>query len=367
MHTRSMGAKVLRLAFVGGLLAASLPVWAQEPPAPAVADPLARLDREGAAHARAAIAISCGVQQGRGYGAGIVVEPGLILTSSAVVTQPGQEVVVWLADRRRVAAKVVAFEAAIKAVLLAYSPASSESGAVTWGDDPPLAPGQLVYTVGNPYGVAIQTQTPACSCGVVSGRYVPDGDAVPNDQPWGPRDRLYAGPVIETTAAVNNGNFGGPLVDRAGRLVGMVEPSFSFRRWLGVAIPAAPLKDFVLRHKAGKSKIEAVAPPPPPPVVEPVFLGIRVTAFRMGSRPRQGALAIKISAVAPGSPAERAGLLVDDILWSVGGDGLRSPASLDATLAKLKPGDKIEIVVIRGKDALAKRVAITLTLGSRPY
>lgn len=104
---------------------------------------------------------------------------------------------------------------------------------------PPLA--ATVWTLGNPFAAQATDGWPAISRGVVSGRY----HIADNEPPM--RGRLgavlshYRGPVIETTAAINDGNQGGPLVDDAGRVVALVSLGLARQRRVGTAIPIADI------------------------------------------------------------------------------------------------------------------------------
>ncbi|MHC4599704.1 MAG: S1C family serine protease, partial [Planctomycetota bacterium] len=92
--------------------------------------------------------------------------------------------------------------------------------------------GQYVMSVGNPFEAIHRMWRPAVSLGVVSGVYKPRKGFL----------TFYQGEVIETDAAVNPGSYGGPLVNREGKVVGMVTSAFDYRRWLGCAIPAKAVR-----------------------------------------------------------------------------------------------------------------------------
>lgn len=111
--------------------------------------------------------------------------------------------------------------------------------ALTWGASRDLLPGQTVFTVGNAFDSLRLDGSPTFSRGVVSAI----GLAA---------EGSYHGMAIETDAAVNPGSFGGPLLDREGRVIGVVTPSYSPRRFLGVAIPADQVRLAVEAIVAGR-------------------------------------------------------------------------------------------------------------------
>lgn len=322
---------------------------------------LDQIDREGVADVDLARRAVAGVQLGRSYGSGLVVEPGLVLTSTGVVSQASDKVVLWLPSRRRIYGKVVAIDRQLNAVLIAYQAIpADETRSTRWADSDAVRTGQMVYSLGNPFGTIIQTQQIAASSGLVSGRYrIAQGD------------RHYDGELIETTAAINPGSFGGPVVDLRGRVVGIAHRGFSYRRWLGAVIPAKPLRAFVERFKGGVAKIEPATPARKAAASkEAAFLGVRVVRAAINLRTRQGVRGIpvvRISALAPDGPAQRAGLKVGDVLMFVGQRALRQPAVLDAALRDLAPGDVVKLTVLRREGRTTRRVILEVTLGSAPY
>lgn len=162
------------------------------------------------------------------WGAGFAVAPDRILTSGRVVPPGADKVRIILPSGKPVGGEVLGRSDEDNTVLVKLE--GAELPPLPFASTPARV-GELVMSVGNSFQVMHRMWRNACSLGVVSGRYdIEDGF-----------DAFYAGEVIETDAAVNPGNFGGPLVNRRGEVVGMVTCAFAFRRWLGCAIPAGRL------------------------------------------------------------------------------------------------------------------------------
>jgi S1-C subfamily serine protease len=219
------------------------------------------------------------------------------------------------------------------------------------GDSDRLAVGDGVVAIGNALGLP---GGPTVTTGVVSalGRTVQE-PASETDEP-GPV--LYD--VIQTDAAINPGNSGGPLVNLAGEVVGIntliagTTDSGIRAQGIGFAIAintAKPIAEQLVT--LGR----AVHP----------YLGI-VFQWVGGASARQlrsdGQQGVLIERVQPGSPAAQAGLQRGDIITQVDGQLLRDEATLPKEIQKHRPGDTLELTVVRGDTERTVRV----TLAERP-
>jgi S1-C subfamily serine protease len=176
------------------------------------------------------VSVSCGIDGGAFSGSGFVVSAdGHVVTAASVVPGGASDITVLLPGFRRLPAAIVASDEALSVTLLKVA-----------GEEPlpflPLARGlpaigDVAFTAGDVDDVMLANGRASFSRGVVSGLY--DVEKQP--------EAAYAGRVIETTAAVNPGSDGGPLVDAAGRVVGMISVAVSPQRWQGVAVPMATL------------------------------------------------------------------------------------------------------------------------------
>lgn len=314
---------------------------------------LARADRESAALVERVARSVVGLRAGGRYGSGFAVEPGLVLTTTEVADQAHASLEVYLPDARLARGRLVASDHALHVALVALEGRTLPP--VTWGDSERARVGEGVYTFGNPFGSIITTQQMATSYGTLSGRYAVQGD------------RHYEREVLETTAAVNQGSFGGPLVNVRGEVIGMVHHSVAYKRWLGVAIPARPLVEFLARHKAGRTTVQAPPDPealPQAPTLVPAFLGVRAETVPVPHHDGRPVPMTRITAVAPGSPAAEAGLQAGDIVLAINRLPVRSHRALEHILGALRPGQRILIEIHR--PGHPGRIQKTIVLASRP-
>ncbi len=167
-------------------------------------------------------------------GTGTLVTPvGHVLTSTSVVPPDAKEIEVMLPGFRRRKATLVKADPALATSLIALERET--------GEDLPSLPlarelpvlGEIAYTASDVDRVMLTSSRSSFSRGLVSGLY--------EVEPHG--ESTYAGPAIETTAAVNPGSDGGPLVDARGRLCGVISLGVSRLRWQGVAVPTAILME----------------------------------------------------------------------------------------------------------------------------
>ncbi len=273
-----------------------------------------------------------GAQPFRGQGSGFVVSSdGLILTNAHVV-RDAKQVTVKLSDRREYAAKVLGSDTATDIAVLKVDAKGLPT--VTLGDPRAVQVGDWVLAIGAPYGFE-QTATQ----GIVSAK----GRSLPGDS--------YV-PFIQTDAAVNPGNSGGPLFDAAGRVVGINAQIYSQSggfQGLAFAIPldvALHVKEQIVAH--GK--------------VDHARLGITVQdlsaplASSFGLAAPDGAL---VSSVAPDSAAAKAGLKAGDVITAVGGEPVLVAGDVSQRVGLAKPGERMNLTVWRDKT----RSEIPVTLG----
>ena len=225
----------------------------------------------------ATVSVACAVDGGSFSGSGFVVSPaGHVLTAASAVPEGATDVTVLLPGCRRMPASVVAVDASLGVALvrvavekpLPFLPLARTLPAV----------GDVAYTAGDVDDVMLANGRASFSHGVVSGLY--DVERQP--------EAGFAGRVIETTAAVNPGSDGGPLVDAAGRAVGVISLAVSPGRWQGVAVPTATLLERFAPLGSGDVPLEtdsAQSPPAAPPLaglrraaasVAPFLVGIDV-------------------------------------------------------------------------------------------
>jgi S1-C subfamily serine protease len=187
---------------------------------------------------------------------------------------------------------------------------------------------------------------PTVTSGIVSalGRTIQAGGP-------GVQTRTYED-VIQTDAAINPGNSGGPLVDQSGRVVGINTAGAGSAENIGFAIAidrARPIIEHAMEDP------EAAAP----------FLGVSTqtvtpeVALVEGLATDQGVL---VRALAPGGPAEEAGIQLGDVIVAVDGEPVADNEDLQALLLDHEPEEEAVVTVARGSSTQD----ITVTLGVRP-
>jgi len=260
----------------------------------------------------------------KGQGSGFIVSAdGLILTNAHVV-KDAKEVTVRLADRREYAAKVLGSDAATDIAVLRINAQGLPT--VRLGDPKLLQVGDPVLAIGAPYGLE-QTAT----AGIVSAK----GRSLPGDT---------AVPFIQTDAAVNPGNSGGPLFDAAGNVVGINAQIYSRTggfQGVSFAIPvdvAMRVRDqIVATGQAQHARLGVMVQDLTQPLAESFGL----------ARP-DGAL---VAQVEPKSPAAVAGLKSGDVILRIDGEPMIQAGSLSARIAQSLPGERIKLNVWRGQKA----------------
>lgn len=217
----------------------------------------------------------------------------------------------------------------------------------TLGDSKTISVGQQVIAIGNALG---QYQNSVTS-GVISGtgRSITATDATGSMS-----ERLTD--MIQTDAAINSGNSGGPLVNAAGEVIGLNTATSSSAENMGFAIPISSvkgmLKQLIESGKASRAYLGVytteitsdVAKTYNLPVTEGVYL-YNESAY---------------SAVISGSPADKAGLKNKDIITAVNGMKIGSKGTLQSLIGEYKPGDTVQLTVLRD----GKEIAVKVTLGA---
>jgi len=256
----------------------------------------------------------------RGQGSGFILSADGIILTNAHVVKDAKEVTVKLTDRRELRAKVLGFDTKTDIAVLKVD--AKNLPVVTIGSSNDLKTGEWVLAIGSPFGFENSV-----TAGVVSakGRSLPDDSAVP---------------FIQTDAAVNPGNSGGPLFNARGEVVGINSQIYSRTggyQGLSFAIPI----DLAMKVK---NQIVATGK------VEHARLGIAVQevnqtladSFKL-DKP-EGAL---IANVEKGSPGEQAGLLTGDVIRKVDGQPIISSGDLPAQISMLTPGSNVKLDIWR--------------------
>jgi S1-C subfamily serine protease len=290
-----------------------------------------------------------------GAGSGFVIDPrGYVLTNNHVV-EGAENIQVTLGDRSHYVARLIGTDPRNDIALLKIDPKGKSIAALVLGDSMNLQVGQSVIAIGNPFGFS-----GTLTKGVISalGRTVQTSETSAIDQ------------AIQTDAAINRGNSGGPLLNSRGEVIGINTAIFTpsgTTAGIGFAIPINMAKriaqDLI---KEGR--------------VRHAYLGISTIALwpdlsqALKLPVQQGLL---VERVAPSSPAAQAGLrggdrvvlaglqrlvIGGDIVVTIDGRQVESSLDLNVILNQKRPGDVIRLSVYRANQTMD----LSVTLGEEP-
>jgi serine protease Do len=261
-----------------------------------------------------------------GIGSGFIVSAdGYVLTNAHVVAD-ASEVTVKLTDRREFAAKVIGVDKRSDVALIKI--AANGLPFVHFGDPTKIRPGQWAIAIGSPFGFENSV-----TAGVVS--------AVNRPLPPDESGSAYVS-FIQTDAAVNPGNSGGPLFNLDGQVIGINSQIYSRTGgYMGMsfAIPidvALNVKDQLQKNgKVARSRIGVAVQDMSQPLSQ-----------SFGMTTPHGAL---VSAVEPQSPGEHAGLKPGDIITSVNGRNIDHSSDLPVVISQLTPGTEARLGIWHDK------------------
>ncbi|HXT26338.1 MAG TPA: trypsin-like peptidase domain-containing protein [Candidatus Eisenbacteria bacterium] len=290
-----------------------------------------------------------------GAGSGFVIDgKGYILTNFHVV-QGAQTIEVVLGDQSRYSAKFIGADQRNDVALLKVEPKGKALMALPLGDSAALQVGQKVLAIGNPFGFQSTLTT-----GVVSalGRTVQTSQTTFIDQ------------AVQTDAAINRGNSGGPLINSHGEVIGINSAIYTpsgTTAGIGFAIPINTAKriahDLITDGR-----------------VHQAFLGVETIpinesfAEALGLPAQEGLL---VQTTSRGGPAAEAGIrggdrvaqagmrrfyVGGDVLTAIDGQKIANRVDVDLMLNKKRPGEEVTITLFRG----GKKMDVKVRLGERP-
>lgn len=286
-----------------------------------------------------------------GGGSGfIVTEDGIVITNKHVVSDPEAEYTVLTNDEEEYKAQVLALDPVNDIAILKIE-SDKTFKTLSFADSESIQVGQSVIAIGNALGEFQNT----VSTGVVSGlhRSITASDSSNYESE-------YLDGIIQTDAAINQGNSGGPLLDIAGNVIGMNTATASNGENIGFAIPSNDIKrdlEQILEHNR----------------ITTPYIGIRYISLNETIAKENnlsvdyGAFIIRGSnptqlPIIPNSPAAKAGLEEYDIIFEIDGEKLDELNELAKIIQQKNPGDTITLKILRNDN----EETITVTVEERP-
>ena len=269
-----------------------------------------------------------GSQTQQAQGSGWVYDSaGRIVTNDHVV-DGAQSISVRFWNGATYKAKLVGADPSTDLAVIKVDAPASVLHPLQLGSSSSLQVGQPVVAIGSPFGLE-NTVT----AGIVSALHrqmtAPNNFTIPDS--------------IQTDAAINHGNSGGPLLDLNGRVIGVnaqIDSDSGGNDGVGFAIPANTVRTIVSQLIGTGS-------------VEHAYLGVGIA---------NGTDGVRLTQVRQGTPAAKAGLQSGDIVTAVGGQRVRSADELGQAIDARKPGDKVTLTYTRG----GQSHTVTVTLADRP-
>ncbi len=271
--------------------------------------------------------------QGTATGTGFVVDgQGHIVTASHVV-DGASSITVKFSDGTARQATVTGKDDATDVAVLKVNPSGLTLHPLKLASSGSLDVGQALAAIGDPFGYARSIST-----GIVSG--VDRTISAPNG--------FTVAHAVQTDAALNPGNSGGPLLNAKGEVVGIVDQiatdgNADQSSGVGFAVPIDLVKSQLSTLEAGQK-------------VEHAYIGVATS-----DAPNQTGGAA-IGQVTSGGPAAGAGIKAGDVITTIGSATVDNSSDLVAAVASHHPGDKVQVTIRRGSSTIQR----TVTLGTQP-
>jgi S1-C subfamily serine protease len=298
---------------------------------------------EGVKRAVVTVLVNTSFSEGdSGYernGSGLIISPDGYIVTNAHLLEGWRKVYVITKDRRFFRASVKGEDIDSDIAILKVE--AHDLPFATLGDSGKIRTGDIVFAIGNPFGLSHTVTMGIISA--VGRRHVLGSSYVE---------------LIQTDAAINPGNSGGPLVNTAGEVIGINTAMLSFgsgNQGIGFSIPSNLVRSVVNDlTKFGE--------------VRRGWLGIRIRdldpdlAKRLGLSSLRGAL---VEEVIPSTPAQRAGLMKDDLILSYNHQVVEDSQHLKNMVSMTKPGTRVEMRIMRDRKPLVLWATIGKLTGNR--
>ncbi len=270
-------------------------------------------------------------QEVKALGSGVIISPDGYIVTNDHVAGDASEIIITMTDGSQHPAKIIGSDKATDICLLKID--GENLPYVKFGNSDDILIGEWVIALGNPFGLFEINDKPTVTVGVVSATGMNLNSV---------NGRYYIN-MIQTDAAINTGNSGGPLVNSLGELIGINTLIFTpggspGNIGVGFAIPINKVKRIIKQLKE-KGYID-----------RNFWTGLRIQnideriAKYFGLESTKGVI---ITDIVPGSPAEKAGLVVSDIIIGIDSFLVTNDESIISILNQYSTGDVIKIKVLR--------------------
>ena len=282
-------------------------------------------------------------QRVQGLGSGYIISPdGYVLTNDHVAGN-AKEITVTMTDGKTYSAKLIGTDQVSDVALLKIE--GNDFPYLKLGNSDDVIIGEWVIALGNPFGLFQMNDKPTVTVGVVSNADVNLRAGQEGEE------RIYRG-MIQTDAAINSGNSGGPLLNTLGEVIGMNSVIWTPNQGnigLGFAIPVNRIKRIVAELKTN-GKVE-----------RDFWVGMQVQTvdqriaqyFKLDK-----AEGVIVTEVERGGPADKAGFRPEDIIVEANGERIYDDTSLYGIVYDAHAGDTIQLKVLRGGET--RTISLTL-------
>jgi serine protease Do len=287
-------------------------------------------------------------------GSGVIYDSrGWILTNKHVVAS-AKTMTIRLKDDRRMPATVYGMDTLTDLAIIKVEAAGLAAAPI--GESSVLQVGELAIAIGSPLGLQYPNTV---TTGIISalGRDI----SIASDNSNSPTPVTLSG-LIQTDAAINQGNSGGPLLDGTGRVIGITTAEVDSGQGIGFAIPIDTAKPIMQQALAGE------------PLSRP-FIGVNYVLIDPGIKERyklpldngawvhrEDASGASLDAVTAGSPGAEAGIETGDIITEIEGQAVDQSHRLEDVIVQYAPGRTVSLEVYRG----GTYRTLMITLGTRP-
>lgn len=281
-------------------------------------------------------------QKVQSLGSGYIISPDGYIVTNDHVAGNAVEVIVTMTDGKQYEAEVIGSDMASDICLLKID--ANNLPYIKFGRSDDLLIGEWVIALGNPFGLFDINDKPTVTVGVISSTGMNLGQS---------NNRYYVN-MIQTDAAINGGNSGGPLVNSLGELIGMNTLIFTAdgsrgNVGVGFAIPVDKIKKIVTELKTN-GKVD-----------RDFWTGLRIQAVDKGIAQYynlESTRGVIVTHVTEDSPAEKADLKVGDIILRVGKYKVNDDETLIGILQEFKTGDTLALTIVRDNKQQTKTMKL---------